>query len=66
MVMNDTLRHLILTREPSQTIKEAAEKMGMISLKEAALRKVIRGVTTLEEMLRLTFEESIESDTTSS
>jgi type IV pilus assembly protein PilB len=65
MVMNDTLRHLILMREPSQTIKEAAEKMGMISLKEAALRKVIRGITTLEEMLRLTFEESIEYGITS-
>ncbi|MDI6735218.1 MAG: ATPase, T2SS/T4P/T4SS family [bacterium] len=60
MIMNDEIRQLILMREPSQTIKESAEKMGMISLKEAALKKVIRGTITLEEMLRLSFEESIE------
>lgn len=63
MVMNDCIRQLILQREPSQIIKEKAEEMGMISLKESALRKVIRGVITLEEMLRLIFEENIEYET---
>lgn len=61
--MNDYIRQLILQREPSQIIKEKAEELGMISLKESALRKVIRGVITLEEMLRLTFEENIEYET---
>lgn len=60
MVINEEIRQLILMREPSHVIKEAAERMGMISLKEAALRKIIRGIITLEEMLRLTFEESTE------
>ncbi|MFH1562717.1 MAG: ATPase, T2SS/T4P/T4SS family [Nitrospirota bacterium] len=64
MIMNDEIRQLILMREPSQTIKEAAENMGMISLKESALKKVIRGTITLEEMLKLSFEESIEYGTT--
>lgn len=64
MIMNDEIRQLILMREPSQTIKECAEKMGMITLKDSALRKVIRGTITLEEMLRLSFEESIEYGTT--
>ncbi|MEW6096104.1 MAG: ATPase, T2SS/T4P/T4SS family [bacterium] len=64
MIINDEIRQFILMREPAQIIKENAEKMGMISLKEAALRKVIRGIITLEEMLRLTFEESIEYGTT--
>jgi len=63
MIINEDIRQLILMRESAQTIKQKAEEMGMISLKEAALRKVIRGVITLEEMLRLTFEESIEYTT---
>ncbi|MEW6608471.1 MAG: ATPase, T2SS/T4P/T4SS family [bacterium] len=63
MIINDDIRQLILNREPAQTIKELAEEMGMISLRESALRKVIRGIITLEEMLRLTFEESIEYGT---
>ncbi len=64
IIMNDEIRQLILMREPSQTIKDCAERMGMITLKEAALKKVIRGTITLEEMLRLSFEESIEYGTT--
>lgn len=60
MVINDFIRQLILDREPAHIIKEEAEKMGMITLKEAALRKTIRGIITLEEMLRLTFEENVD------
>jgi len=60
MIINDEIRQLILMREPAHIIKEKAEEMGMITLREAALRKVVRGLTTLEEMLRLSFEESIE------
>jgi len=63
MIVNDDIRQLILMREPAHIIKEKAEEMGMITLRESALRKVIRGVITLEEMLRLSFEESSEYST---
>ncbi len=60
MVLTEDVRQLILSREPSQIIKQSAMKNGMISLREAALRKVVAGLTTVEEVLRLTFEEKME------
>jgi type IV pilus assembly protein PilB len=60
MIINEDIRQLILDREPSQVIRHAAQKSGMITLREAALRKVVAGITTVDEVLRLTFEEKIE------
>ncbi|MBU1753217.1 Flp pilus assembly complex ATPase component TadA [bacterium] len=60
MILTEEIRQLILSREPSQIIKQAAIKSGMISLRESALRKVVAGLTTVEEVLRLTFEEKME------
>lgn len=59
MVMTDRIKALVLDREPTHIIKEAAEKEGMINLRQAALAKVIEGITTVEELLRVTFEEEI-------
>ncbi|MBI4778077.1 type II secretion system ATPase GspE [Candidatus Desantisbacteria bacterium] len=60
MILTEEIRQLVLSREPSQIIKQAAIQNGMISLREAALRKVVAGLTTVEEVLRLTFEEKME------
>ncbi|MDI6781046.1 MAG: ATPase, T2SS/T4P/T4SS family [bacterium] len=60
MILTEEVRQLVLSREPSQIIKQSAMKNGMISLREAALRKVVAGLTTVEEVLRLTFEEKME------
>ncbi len=60
MILTEEIRQLVLSREPSQIIKQSAMKNGMISLREAALRKVVAGLTTVEEVLRLTFEEKME------
>ncbi|MBI4753139.1 hypothetical protein HY793_02040 [Candidatus Desantisbacteria bacterium] len=59
MVLTEEIRQHILNREPSQIIKQSAMNSGMISLREAALRKVVAGLTTVEEVLRLTFEEKM-------
>lgn len=59
MVLTEEIRQHILNREPSQIIKQSAMNGGMISLREAALRKVVAGLTTVEEVLRLTFEEKM-------
>ncbi|PIY20179.1 type II secretion system protein GspE [Candidatus Desantisbacteria bacterium CG_4_10_14_3_um_filter_40_18] len=59
MVLTEEIRQHILSREPSQIIKQSAMNSGMISLREAALRKVAAGLTTVEEVLRLTFEEKM-------
>lgn len=59
MMMNPKLEDLILCREPASTIREAARKAGMITLRDAAVKKVLNGVTTIEELLRVTFEERV-------
>jgi general secretion pathway protein E len=55
LVMNDTLRELIVAREPTRKLKEAARAAGTIPLREAALELVKNGETTLEEVNRVTF-----------
>ncbi len=45
---------LIMERKDSQVIKEVAAEEGMVSLREDGLQKVLQGITTLEEVLRVT------------
>ena len=55
MVMNEEVRELILNRASSHHIKEAAMRNNMITLKSDAIEKVLLGVTTLEETLRVVY-----------
>jgi type IV pilus assembly protein PilB len=57
MSMSDNLRELVMKSSPVKVLKEAAIKEGMISLRLSAIRKVLSGITTMEEMLRVTVEE---------
>jgi type II secretory ATPase GspE/PulE/Tfp pilus assembly ATPase PilB-like protein len=52
--MNDEIRELVLEHATTQAIKQVARKYGMMTLREAALRKLLRGETTIEEVLRVT------------
>jgi len=55
MVLNDEIRELISTRAPIRQVKEAAARAGVRTLRESALDLVRQGVTTLEEVNRVTF-----------
>jgi len=52
--MNDEIRELVLEHATTQVIKQVARKYGMMTLRESALRKLLRGETTIEEVLRVT------------
>jgi type IV pilus assembly protein PilB len=54
MPVTEELRSLILRGAPTADLREVAESQGMKSLRQAALRKAVDGVTTLEEVLRVT------------
>ncbi|MFJ5445126.1 GspE/PulE family protein [Methylobacillus methanolivorans] len=54
LVFNDSIRELIVTREPVRKVKEAARANGTRSMREAALEMVKRGETTLQEINRVT------------
>jgi general secretion pathway protein E len=55
--MTDELRSLVMRHANSQELRAAAVKDGMESMFENGLRKVISGVTTIEEVLRVTRED---------
>ena len=52
MVVDEEIRELILRRVSTDEVSRAAEKTGMIRLREDGLIKAARGVTTIEEVLR--------------
>ena len=55
LVLNDELREMIVAREPIRQLKEAARHSGMRTIREAAIEAVAEGVTTLQEINRVTF-----------
>lgn len=52
--VNDVIRGLIIEKAHVSKIKEAARKNGMITLRESAVRKLFAGLTTVEEVIRVT------------
>lgn len=57
LLVDDSIRSLILNNSDSNTIKREAIKRGMHTLRIDGSRKVLDGVTTIEEVLRVTQEE---------
>lgn len=55
MVMNAEIAELVVRRAPLADIKEAAKANGMKELKEDGLAKVLGGVTTPDEVMRVVF-----------
>jgi len=54
LVLDDTLRGLLMRRADAATLEQAARAQGMVTLYEDGLRQALAGVTTLEEVLRVT------------
>lgn len=53
--LSDRIRGLILEKRPASEIKNAAAEEGMTFLRDAAIKKVLEGVTTLHEVNKVTF-----------
>ncbi|MEZ5451895.1 MAG: type II secretion system ATPase GspE [Thiothrix sp.] len=56
LVMDDPIRRLILKHEDAGVLQEQARKGGMRTMYEDGLLKALKGVTTLEEVLRVAEE----------
>lgn len=57
--MSDTIREMIIERRPGSEIRRQAEREGLSSLRESAVKKVLGGQTTLYEINRVTFVEEL-------
>ena len=53
MNMDDEIRELVNENVPTSRLNQIAREKGMIPLREDGLRKVIEGITTLEEVNRV-------------
>lgn len=55
--MFDELQELLFAKQPAHKIYQAAAKLGMITMKQDGLIKVLRGETTIEEIARVTTDD---------
>jgi type II secretory ATPase GspE/PulE/Tfp pilus assembly ATPase PilB-like protein len=55
MVINDHIRELILKKAPSHAIRQEALEAGMVTLRQDAMQKILEGITTMEEALRVIY-----------
>jgi len=55
MALDDEIRELIVTRASIAEIRAAAKKNGMKEMREDGLLKVLEGVTTPDEVMRVVF-----------
>ncbi len=53
LVMSDTIAKLVLEHASSNSIEQKAIEEGMITMKQDGYLKVLEGITTLEEVLRV-------------
>jgi general secretion pathway protein E len=53
LIVDDDIRQLILKNVDSNTIKKQAMSKGMLTLREDGAEKIIKGMTSMEEVLRV-------------
>ena len=56
--LTDPIREIILEKKPTSEIRKLAQKEGMSFLRESALDRVRRGLTTIKEINKVTFIEA--------
>ena len=56
MEMNEEIRRLIMRNEDASVLTDAARRNGMSNLREDGWEKIENGVTTVQEVVRVTQE----------
>jgi general secretion pathway protein E len=59
MLVDDDLRAMVSQNVDSKSIKQAAQRKGMHTLRADGARKVLQGITSVAEVLRATEEEGV-------
>ena len=58
-IVNDEVRHMIYDQCNAAKLRARARELGMRTLREDGLRKVVGGMTTISEILRATMGDSL-------
>jgi general secretion pathway protein E len=59
LVVDDEVRSLVMKSADAATIRRAVTAKGMNTLREDGADKVVEGITTIEEILRVTQEDLV-------
>jgi len=54
MTMSEQLQRAILARQSADVLKKIAIETGLVTLRQAGIRKIRQGITSIEEVLRAT------------
>jgi type II secretory ATPase GspE/PulE/Tfp pilus assembly ATPase PilB-like protein len=54
LMLNEPIRELIMKKASSEEIKKKAVSLGMRTLKDDGLEKIKAGITTVDEVMRVT------------
>jgi type IV pilus assembly protein PilB len=57
MLVDDNIRDQILRKAPAHQIRQDALQAGMMTLRQDAMQKILEGITTMEEALRVIYTE---------
>ncbi|MEM6315818.1 MAG: pilus assembly protein PilB, partial [Planctomycetota bacterium] len=57
MTLDDDMREMIVNRDSTQKLREAAKARGMTTLRDAGLKAIFDGLSTIEEVVRETIVE---------
>jgi type II secretion system protein E len=57
-VLDDEVRHMISRRSATLSLRQRARELGMRTLREDGLRKVLAGLTTAEEVISITIGDA--------
>jgi general secretion pathway protein E len=57
LAVDETIEALILEQAPSSAIREAGQRRGLVTLREEGWKRVLEGVTSVEEITRVTHED---------
>ncbi len=57
LVSNEKIKNMVVKKTPATELRKEALRAGMISLREAGVSKIKKGITSVEEVLRVTQEE---------
>jgi type IV pilus assembly protein PilB len=66
MGMTGAIREMTFKGEPNQNLRRMARKQGMRTLFEDGMIKALKGITTIDEVLRITHHESLTDVTAAS
>lgn len=57
LIMTDEIRGVVFEKVSTSVIKEKARKLGMVTLRDDGIRKVLKGTTTISEVMRVTQQD---------